>query len=329
LWGFFCGFLVSLWLKRIVNNSILETNLTIVAAYLVFYGAEMWHLEVSGILSLVALGLYMTKIGKTRISHMSEETLHHIWSYLQFAAETLVFLLAGVIIAVKVFREDSEIGWEDYLKCLALYVFLHIIRFSLVLSLRWPMSKLGYGLTWKQAIVLGYSGLRGAVSLILALIVYLDHDVNDHIRDIVIFHTAGISLLTLFINATTIGFLVKKLGMMRMTNVKKKMLKNLIKAYRQQVDAELEELKIKKNYSKIDWKILKQSACTEKIRDDIFKNRNIKKEESDMIASSQFQRQDIMIDYTHYSKQELYLEAKHRYLTTLKGIYWEFFERGW
>lgn len=130
--GVVFGIAMSMWLKRIVNNSILETNITIVGAYLAFYTAEFWELEVSGILALVALGLYMTKVGRTRISQMSEETLHHIWSYLGFACETLVFLIAGVIISTKVFDRHSIIGWEDWLKLLANYVFLHIIRFGII-----------------------------------------------------------------------------------------------------------------------------------------------------------------------------------------------------
>ena len=58
----------------------------------------------------------MTRVGKTRISITSEETLHHIWSYLQYICETLVFLIAGVIVTVKVIKEDSIIEWEDYAK---------------------------------------------------------------------------------------------------------------------------------------------------------------------------------------------------------------------
>jgi hypothetical protein len=298
-------------------------------AYLTFYAAEMWELEASGILSLVALGLYMTKVGKTTISQNSEETLHHVWQYLGFISETLVFLLAGVIIAVKVFREDNDIHWDDYLKNLALYVLLHIIRFAMIFLVRWPMSKIGYGLSWSQATVLGYAGLRGAVSLILALIVYLDDGIDQETSDLVIFHTSGIAILTLVINGTTTGFLIRKLGLTRMTNVKKKMLRNLIVAYKKQVREEIEEMKVKKNYSKIDWEIIKDFAASDKIRDDIFKHRNIKKEERDMVASSNIGEDDILFDYNNYSKEELYLETKHRYLSTLKGIYWEFFTKGY
>ena len=50
LLGIIIGIIITIWLKLILNNSILETNITIITAYLAFYTAEMTDLEVSGIL---------------------------------------------------------------------------------------------------------------------------------------------------------------------------------------------------------------------------------------------------------------------------------------
>lgn len=271
----------------------------------------------------------MTKSGKTRISHVSEETLHHIWSFLGYFAETMVFLLAGVIITVKVWMEDSIIVWQDYLKCIALYFILHIIRFSVIFIIKWPLSKLGYGLNWREGIVLGYSGLRGAVSLCLALVVKLDHTIDHHIQDIVIFHTAGIAILTLIINGSTMSYVLRGLGMMRMPEVKKKMVRNLIKAYRKEVHDTIETLKEKKHFGKIDWDKLKEIAGSDRIREKIFKKRKIEKHKSDLQASANINALTLVLDHRNdYTEDELYIEAKHRYLTSLKGIYWDFFEQG-
>ena len=329
LLGILFGAVITLWLRRIVNNPILETNLTIVGAFLVFYTAEGTDLEVSGILALVCLGLFMTRSGRTGISHVSEETLHHVWTYLGYICETLVFLLAGVIITLKVFEEDNVIEWQDYFKCIALYVLLHLIRFFIIFVIKWPMSKLGYGMNWREATVLGYSGLRGAVSLSLALIVRLEHDVDHHIQDIVLFHTAGIALLTLVINGSTMGFLVRALGMMRMPEVKKKLLRNLIRAYRKEANDTIDNLKGKKNYGKVDWEELKNVAGADKIRDRIFKKRKIEMHQSDLSTNNGTQDIQLIIDENeNYTEEELYAEAKHRYLISLKGIYWDFFEQG-
>jgi len=52
---------------------------------------------VSGILAIVFLGLYMTNTGKTRISAESEHAVHNVWSYIGFVAETVIFILTGII----------------------------------------------------------------------------------------------------------------------------------------------------------------------------------------------------------------------------------------
>lgn len=43
------------------------------------------------------------------------------------------------------------------------------------------MNKMGYGITWGQATVLTYGGLRGAVSLSMALIIDRDEDLDEGI----------------------------------------------------------------------------------------------------------------------------------------------------
>lgn len=87
-------------------------------------------------------------------------------------------------------------------------------------------------------------------------------------------------------------------------------------------------MKERKNYGRIDWESLELFACVDTIRDKIFKHKEIKRDETDMLTASQFRNQDLIIDEENYTQEELYRDAKHRYLTTLKGIYWEYFENG-
>ena len=95
--GICFGMIVTFILRRIHNNFVLEVNTTIFACYLMFYLAEFTSLNVSGILALVALGLYMTNTGRTGISTQSENAVNHIWGYFSYVAETLIFTLMGVI----------------------------------------------------------------------------------------------------------------------------------------------------------------------------------------------------------------------------------------
>jgi NhaP-type Na+/H+ or K+/H+ antiporter len=73
-----------------------------------FYFSEFTKLHFSGILALVSLGLYMTYSGKTKISIESQHALHHVWGYVGFIAETLIFMLSGIIIG------DRFLGGKNF-----------------------------------------------------------------------------------------------------------------------------------------------------------------------------------------------------------------------
>jgi len=64
-----------------------------------------------------------------------------------------------------------------------------------------------------------YAGLRGAVGLALALIVKASPKIDSYTKDILLYHTGGIAVLTLLINAPTTGILVKYLGLTDKTDI--------------------------------------------------------------------------------------------------------------
>jgi len=197
---------------------VLEINCTVSISYLLFYLAESTSLHVSGIIAIVVMGLYMTNIGKTRISSGSTHAVHHVWSYIGFIAETVIFIVSGIIMGQKAMA-DNEIGTDDYLKLCGIYIVLHFIRFFCIL-LFWPcLRRMGYGMSFKQVILCTYAGLRGAVGLSLALMVQSSPHISHFIKDLVLLDVAGVALLTLLINASTTEMLVKKLGLTAQSEV--------------------------------------------------------------------------------------------------------------
>lgn len=171
LLGCLGGMFLSFMLKRIHNNGVLEVNATVFTSYIIFFIAESTPVEVSGILAIVFLGLYMTNTGKTRISAESEHSVHHVWGYIGFVAETVIFILTGIIMGERAMRPDSQIVASDYGKLIGTYIILHFIRLFCIL-LWWPLLRqIGYGLNFKQVLLCSYAGLRGAVGMSLALIV--------------------------------------------------------------------------------------------------------------------------------------------------------------
>lgn len=72
-----------------------------------------------------------------------------------------------------------------------------------------------------------HSGLRGAVSLTLAIIVDLDPATSKQMGTRVMFHVGGIAALTFIINATTAAPLLRLLGLTKNSQMKERMLKQL------------------------------------------------------------------------------------------------------
>ncbi len=75
------------------------------------------------------------------------------------------------------------------------------------------LSRIGYGLSWQNGVIMTWGGLRGAVGLAMALLVAQSEELDSQtIGSKVLFHTSGIVILTLLINATTIHLLLRMLG---------------------------------------------------------------------------------------------------------------------
>lgn len=77
-----------------------------------------------------------------------------------------------------------------------------------------------------------YAGLRGAVGLSLALMVCNSPKITRTIQDLVLLHVAGVALLTLLINASTTGALVRYLGLAGSSKIKE----NLLYGVAQRID---------------------------------------------------------------------------------------------
>lgn len=70
--------------------------------------------------------------------------------------------------------------------------------------------------------------MRGAVSLSLALIVSASSKIDPYIKNVILLHTAGIALMTLMVNATTASFVIKKLGLQKQSEIKIRVLVDLL-----------------------------------------------------------------------------------------------------
>lgn len=148
LLGFIIGLMTSYWMKRIIRDPVLSINITFVAAYLCFYIAEFTWVKVSGILSIVVLGLYMSAVGKRKIYPESEHALHNAWGYIQYGCETLIFILTGVVVGTEMI-ESSTITALDWFRMFIFWFLMIGMRTIMVLTVSPILKRTGYGMTKK------------------------------------------------------------------------------------------------------------------------------------------------------------------------------------
>ncbi len=216
--GLFIGAAVGwsvLWIiGKLINQPMIEITLSITAAYLTFMIAEVVH--VSGVVALVSLALMFSTVGRIRISPEISHFLHQFWEVMTYMANTLIFLIVGIVIMTHT-RFDSPTLW---LTLGLLYILLIIIRTASVLTLMPLLERIGVGINRKKATVLIWGGLRGAVSLSLALSLAQDNAIDEQLREQILFLTAGIVVLTIVINGSTMEWLLHRLKLDRLPPAK-------------------------------------------------------------------------------------------------------------
>lgn len=199
---------IVLWIiGRLFNQPLVEIALSVVAAYIAFIVSESLH--VSGVVSLVSLALMFSTFGRTKISPEVTHFLHQFWEMMAYMANTLIFLIVGIVIVLHLNINDPS--W--WINLGILYFLLLVIRTGSVFVLMPVLKRIGVGITREKATVLIWGGLRGAVSLSMALSLAQDSAVPHVLGDQILFLTAGIVVLTIVLNGSTMEWLLHLLGL--------------------------------------------------------------------------------------------------------------------
>ncbi|ESO97538.1 hypothetical protein LOTGIDRAFT_152631 [Lottia gigantea] len=312
-------------LSQVFNDVYVELTVTLVATYATFYIGEAL-LGVSGVLAVVVLGIAMSSM-RTSISPEVEDFIHRFWEALAYFANTLIFILVGVVISKKAIQ---LIFGMDWFYMIALYLGLNVIRGTVVLLLSPILRRLGYGMTWQEGLVLTWGGLRGAVGLALGLLVMEDEGLDlQKVRVKVLIHISGIVFLTLLINATTIPYLLKTLGMNDITTAKRMAMASAIRHLEELRYKTLNMLKTDRFLADSDWELVEKSCGI----DPPYKT---SKEEAELEQSMKIRPKSICPDCnaqlplqpTPKELRDMTNEAILRYLKAEKLSYWRQFEQG-
>jgi Na+/H+ antiporter len=202
--GFVIAVLSDLALRR-QHDSDLSIALSVLTAYGAYIGAEELH--VSGILAAVVAGLYAGYRSPHSLDADVRLNAIAFWEVLVFGLEITLFVLLGLQLPeiVDTLEESSSGGVSELLLPAAALAAASIaVRLAFVFALRGDAGE-----TVGQRFAVGWSGMRGAVSLAAALAVPLSVDGRPQI----IFLTFALILITLVGQGLSLPFIVRALGL--------------------------------------------------------------------------------------------------------------------
>lgn len=240
LLGFLLARLVIWFITRINSEEMIQNSVVILSAYLTFIISQ-YYLGVSGVIALLVFGLTVTYVGKPRLKPQVNNFMEHFWELLTYIANTLIFILVGIVIAEKV-----DFTWSAFGILILIYVCLNLIRFAMIMLLYPLMKRMGYGLSKRESVILTWGGLRGALGMTLALMVSYTPAIPEDVRSQILFFTAGIVTLTLCVNATTTRWLLNRLGLINTPSARIILENKIQKTIRENSEKYLERLEKEK-----------------------------------------------------------------------------------
>lgn len=250
--GFIAARLVIWFITRVNSEEMIQNSVIILSAYMVFILAQL-YLGISGVIALVAFGLTIAYVGKPRLKPQVNIFMGSFWELLTYIANTLIFIIVGIVIAEKV-----DFSWSHCAILLLVYIALNIIRYITIMMLYPIMKRSGYGLNKKESIILTWGGLRGALGMTLALMVSYTPAIPEEIRSQVLFFTAGTVTLTLCINATTMRWLLNKLGLIYIPTARTMMENKIQNLLHENSEQYLERLKTREALNGANWEKVSQ-----------------------------------------------------------------------
>lgn len=205
------------WLPTSNNMDVM---LTFITPYAMYMTAEEFHF--SGVLAVVSGGLFLSARRQQFLSNRSRLQGINVWEAVAFVLNGIVFILIGLELPV-VIKNLGPDGLAPALKYSAIITGALIIgRFActygaivvtIVMSKIITVADAKPG--WKAPVLLGWTGMRGVVSLAAALSIpiALKSGAGFPNRDLILFITFFVIIVTLVFQGLTLPLLVKWVNM--------------------------------------------------------------------------------------------------------------------
>lgn len=217
--GLLIGYLFMKMHKYLPTDANMDIILTLVTPYIMYLAAE--HAHSSGVMAVVSGGLYLSNKQHHFLSSSSRVRGVTVWQSIVFVMNGLVFLLIGLALP----EITSSLGGVSMVEAIgygfiitavliivrmisaygAVIVTLIARNFITVADNRSPGFRI--------PILMGWSGMRGVVSLAAALSipVQLSPGVEYPQRNLILFITFVVILTTLLVQGLTLPLLIKKI----------------------------------------------------------------------------------------------------------------------
>jgi Na+/H+ antiporter len=214
--GLAVGFVGSRILRR-VSEAPVENTVKLLLPYVAWLGAERVH--ASGVLAVLACGLLMTRHWGS-ISSGARLQARQLWDWLVFVLEGLSFVLVGVQLRTVVAGIGGRSLADLALAALALNLVVVVVRLAWVYPASW-LPRLAARVRerdpfpgWGPVTVIGWAGMRGVVSLALALAIPTEVDGGGPFpdRNLVVFLSFSVIVVTLVGQGLTLPLVIRRLG---------------------------------------------------------------------------------------------------------------------
>ncbi len=233
-------------IRHRVNDTPVELTLSLISPFVVYLPAEL--LGTSGILAVVTAGIYMGWRAPYLMNSVTRVQWRANWTTISFLLNGMLFLLIGlqlndILAALKNYSTENLI-W---------YAFA-ISATTILTRLLWTMiggyvrhfissEEVRVVLPWKHRLLIGWSGMRGVVSLAAALALPLTLPGGQEFphRDLLIFLTFCVIISTLVVQGLTLPLIIRWLKVEDDGNLERENIDARIKMARGAV-ARLEEL---------------------------------------------------------------------------------------
>ena len=216
-WGIVVGWAL-LRLRHLAADPRAEVLLALATPYLAFWPPH--QLGGSGVIACVACGLYVSWNGRELIRPATRLQGYFIWDLVNWTIEAVLFLLTGLQ-AHRVVEAIGEVGlWRALVVGVAVTLTVIVVRFVWIFPATYlprlvpTIRRRDPAPNWRWPFLIGYTGLRGVVSLAAALAIPLEVGNGPFPdRDVILFATFVVIAATLVGQGALLSWVVDQLGL--------------------------------------------------------------------------------------------------------------------